>query len=297
MPAHPEPAHAARNHRSGPPPPPPRFRPGPRPAAELDAAADAVMGLLDNLDPYLLVVVLSGGRDADDLAVRPIPADPRCGGAGLFGLTAPAGSLLVGASFPVQHEDTDALVDIIVTCTGTVRSRLREQGGAPRELPTPAGGVVVDALHRLLGLPAPGEPPPLAALYMGLWLHQLLPPALDGRQLTWAAAVDAYPDPPACGPVPPSVETLARSATDVVRTASWDGLRQATAIGRLHIPELAPEEAAWMDSTLFARWLVESFPPLEDALEVLVAQGASEVAAGVAAVARHLGLTVEVGGT
>lgn len=296
MPARPEPARSARNHPPDPPPPPPPLRTRPRPAAEVDAAADAVMDLLGNLDPYLLVVVLSGGTDPADLAVRPIPADPRCGGAGLFGLTAPAGSLLVGASFPARHDDTHALVDILVTRTGTVRSRLREQDAAPEDLPTPAGGVIVDALHRLLGLPAPGEPPPLGSLYMGLWLHQLLPLALDGRRLTWAAAVDAYPDPPATGPVPPSVETLARAATDVVRTASWDGLRQAAAIGRLHIPELDAEEAKWMDSTLFARWVVESFPPLEDALEVLVAQGAGEVATGVAAVARHLGLSVEVGG-
>jgi hypothetical protein len=200
----------------------------------VDAAADAVMDLLGNLDPYLLVVVLSGGTEPADLAVRPIPADPRCGGAGLFGLTAPAGSLLVGASFPARHDDTHALVDILVTRTGTVRSRLREQDAAPEDLPTPAGGVIVDALHRLLGLPAPGEPPPLGSLYMGLWLHQLLPLALDGRRLTWAAAVGATLSTTVTGKflvlVAPLSSVTVRTAVKLPATAyTWVGLADVSA--------------------------------------------------------------------
>jgi len=286
-----------------------------RVADRADGAHD-ILDLLGHLDPGVLLALLPGPNDDDEIAVRELPHDPRCGGAGLFGLMAPPGSPLVATSFrgraapmdplstrptrPAESADSPGSadspdrehqrVDVVVTRAGQVLSRIHLGDGSTIDPEGPAGGVVIDALHRVLGLPCPGDPPPLTDLLATLWLQELLALASVHPALTWGDAVSLHPDPGTVGRVLPSAEALASATLDFLGDVTWERLRLAAAGGRTMVPELSPHEAAWMDDTLFARWLVESFPPPEVALAVLRDGGAHEAADGVRSVLDRIGV-------
>jgi hypothetical protein len=252
-----------------------------------------VLGLLGRLDPAMVVALgpasRPGARPDEDLAVRPLVADPRCGGAGLFGVTVPAGTRLVGATFVGRTAAAlDAAarrrVDVLVTRRGSVLSQVHGRDGTPVATPGPAGGVVVDALHRLLDLPCPGPTPSLTDLVVALWLQDLLALCTEGDVPSWSRAVARLPCPPASGAVPPSDEAVAQSLCSPAPGVSWDRLRRAAATGRMAAPELSAAEAEWMDATFFARWVMESFAPPDVALVALHRAGAATLAARLGAV-------------
>ncbi len=253
---------------------------------------EAALGLLARLEPASLIT-LRPERSGDlVVAVADLPPDPRCAGAGLFCLDAPAPCSLVGLSFtgdPAPPDgDGPVRVDAVVTTSGQVHSQIHRPGREPSPVTGAAGGVVVDALHRVLGLPAPGEAPPLIAMVIGLWLHQVLPLTAGGRRPSWAEVAAAHFGPahgPDAGPgiggpgcPPPSEEVVAESMQELADEADWEDLRRAAAIGRMAAPELAPEEAGWMDTTMFARWMVDSFPSPDAVLTRLTDAGAHDVA-------------------
>ena len=295
---------------------PPAPEPGrdPRRLRIADDPATRTLDLLGTLEPGLLVA-LRPTPDADVVAVRPLAPDARCGGAGLFGLAAPAGSVTAGCSFlghaapwpppGVDADDGTVLdhgpverVDVVVARDGRVLSRMHRRPPGARDPVTtdavgPAGGVVVDALHRVLGLPSPGRPPPVEALMGILWLQDLVAAATRGIHLSWADAVELHPRPPAVGHVLPSPEALAQAARALVGDVSWDRLRRFAAERPTGVVDLSPAELAWMDATCFARWVLESFPPPDQGLAVLERGGAGTAARGVRSVLARLGVPLD----
>ncbi|UDY37025.1 hypothetical protein [Dermatobacter hominis] len=258
---------------------------------------DTVLALLAGLPPGTLVAIRPDGPDHVAFGLRELAPDPRCGGAGLFGLDAPDGSVVVGLSFEGVSEPSDApprapsdpplddvdptRVDVLVTAQGQVHSRIHDHVQPPPKVRRPARGIVVDALHRTLGLPAPGDPPPLTELVARMWLHEVLR-RWDGDAVpTWADAAVAHLDPGGDEPLrglPPSPEAVVASMQRLADEAAWDDLRRAAAIGRMAAPDLDPDEAAWMDATMFARWMVDSFPSPARALDLLRRAGAHDAA-------------------
>jgi hypothetical protein len=268
---------------------------------------ESVLAIMAGLPAGTLVAIQPDGPDHMLLGVRELPSDPRCGGAGLFGIDAPERSVLVGVSFegtsgptgtatdvpldppdPAAGDAETARVDVVVTADGDVHSRIHDHEQPPPSERRPARGILVDALHRCLGLPAPGDPPPLTELVARMWLHEFLR-RWDGDQIpTWADAALAHVDPAGDdGPVrigapgrglPPSPEALAASMQRLADEADWNDLRRAAAIGRMAAPDLDPHEAGWMDATMFARWMVDSFPPPLRAVGLLRRAGAPEAA-------------------
>lgn len=267
---------------------------------------ESVLAVMAGLPPGTMVAIQPDGPRHLLFGVREVPPDPRCGGAGLFCLDAPERSILVGLAFegtsgpsrpptdvpldpPERSDDGEtARVDVLVTADGQIHSRIHDHEQPPPEERRPARGILIDALHRSLGLPAPGEPPPLTELVARMWLHELLR-RWDGHQVpTWADAAHAHEDPGgapwssedrrAARGLPPSPEAIAASMQRLADEADWDDLRRAAAIGRMAAPDLDPEEADWMDATMFARWMVDSFPPPLRAVGLLRRAGATETA-------------------
>lgn len=257
-----------------------------------DPAATRALHLLRRLEPSMVLALADGTDAASAARIRPLPPDPRCGGAGLFTMTAPATTTVVGTSFLGRSTPagtgSHCRVDVVVSRTGTVLSRVHHEDGTIVPTPGPAGGVVVDSLHRMLGLGCPGGTPPLTDLVAAIWLHEVLGLWAGGRPPWWAEVVAVHPDPPASRAVPPSEEALAESIAHLARSASWDGLHRAAVSGRMTAPELTPAEAAWMDTTFFSRWMMESFRPAGRVLETLRQRGADRVADRIAGVLARL---------
>jgi hypothetical protein len=297
---------ADRPTRCRPPAQPPRTS-GVDARGELDLLVDllerlAVADTTDDgpTDGPVLVALVGFGRDHVDVATRTVPVDARCGSAGLFGITAPRGTAAVGVvarglagrAVPL---DGSGLVDVARSPTsvvlavhrrGGVRARLHDgssagsvgTGGDPGA--EGAQGVLVDGLHRVLGLPSPGQPPPVVDLLHGWWSRALLDRVAVGR-CSVADAVALHPA--ADGSTGPDIGRLAAVTVGMATAAAWSRLRQAAA--RAGAGELAPDEAAWMDDTMFARWVVEPLPTIDRAVDTLQRSGCVGTAAFVAEVA------------
>jgi hypothetical protein len=282
-----------------------RHRP---PASAVDPAAELAL-LLDLLDRIAVLdgsgdvpvdgpalVALSGvHRDHLDVAVRDVPIDARCGSAGLFGITAPPGTIAVGMVTrglvgrgvvgdgvdPGAPARAPASVAIAVHRRGGVRVRLADPSGATEELDAElASGVLVDGLHRVLGLPTPGTPPPVLDLLHGWWSAALLD-RVAKEPCSIADAADAHPAADRTTEQDP--RALATAARNLAAAAGWPRLRRAAAC--TGAAELAAQEADWMDDTMFARWMVEPLPTIDRAVTALHRAGATGTAAFVADVA------------
>ncbi len=250
---------------------------------------DELLDLVAAVGPWTLLAVLTpeghGSSAPAELAVRGLDPDPRSGAATMFGVRAPAGTTavavgLVGAARPLGPPDgtgssddqpgglpvdgTTLHLDLVLDRSGTHRCRIRSLTPDGRDRVVreePGSGLVVDALHCVLGLPAPGDPPPCPGIGIGLWSHRLLEAVTGGALPTWDAAAALHPAWAGRAGAPPSPETLAEAGRRFDRNARWDDLRERAAAGDLVAPELSAEDAAWLDATTFGRWCTQSVPP------------------------------------
>jgi len=286
---------------------------------------DAVLDVLSQLDSSTVLTVLPGKRGSVHIGVRVLPPDPRCAGAGLFGMDLSDGCQLAAVSFSGScsappdgpggtdvrvdgsgghHESGDhdwpggrewpgghdVRVDALVTATGEIHSQVHHPEG-PAPVSGRAGGVVVDALHRVLGIPVPGQAPPLLDLVTGMWFHEVMRLIDSGSGLGWAdvAAAHLQPDSRSTPSLPPaSEEVVAASIRRLADDACWERLRMAAVVGRLAAPELDAHEAEWMDATMFGRWMVDSFPSFDALSRRLHDVGAPDAALRIAGVLSRL---------
>ena len=173
-----------------------------------------------------------------------------------------------------------------------VRRRDATTGHAPSSGPLGPGhtaeGVLVDSLHRMLGLPSPGEAPSLATLVLSVWLSEILRVAVDGRTVPWADAIDLHPGDP--GIVRRRAVGRDARRGDTARASRRAGLGSHAAPSRTSersVPRTCRAlEARWMDDTMFGRWVVSSFPEPDVVVELLRETGSTETAEGIDAVRR-----------
>ena len=242
-----------------------------------------------------------------DLAATLIPHDPRCVAAGMFGFTAPGhwvgiGVLCGGAARPlVASEDDDgppreAVAAFVVDRDGVLASSVRLGDDDPTDQGPPAG-LLVDALYRALSLPAPGTAPPTEALVLGLWVDRIVTMAVGGHVPSWGEAVLLHPGGPGHGKVAASAETVAHATTEVLEGQDWASIRSQCRAGGYRGADLGRIEAAWMDDTMFARWMLSAVPDLPPSCHLLRGLGAGEVADGVEQVAALLDVELPTGPT
>lgn len=157
-------------------------------------------------------------------------------------------------------------VVVAVDRAGHEAGRLRV--GTTVEHRPPAGGRLLDALHRCLGLATPPAAASTAGLLAALWLGALADHH-GAPRLGWAAALRLHPAAGALdaaaptgvgagdGPALPEA-ALEEAIVAAPRVWTWDRLRVATAeVGTLDL--LCPADlAGWMDEGMFARWVTGS---------------------------------------
>jgi hypothetical protein len=268
---------------------------------------DVLLTQLGAFDHPVLVAFHHVDEVFTDVSVCDLVADPRGAAAGLFGLEAPpgassAGVLTLGTAHHAPASSAPAgtaqpvRLALALGTDGTLRHHLEldevDHGGDPAT--GPPGGLLVDALHRVLGLPSPGEPPMLWELVLGWWLRDLIDVLRDDRAAGSADLLSLHPglDPE----VLPSAEDLALATEDVVGDTSWARLHALASTGPGGLEDLTPAEAAWMDPTMFGRWLVGGLPSVRAARSALrdLPQLADRIAAADALLRRRSGLA---GGT
>ena len=241
--------------------------------ASLHLLADHLTEALANgdLEPCLLHV---GAPDADgfELGVKPLdglhPTDA------LLGTTAPAdwhavGIATHGWAYHVAERGDPARrrhrvhVVTLLSRSGEHAHRTRADAEDLEEAlgAEAPSGEQVDLLRRVLGLPT--DPPPCdPSTYWSIeWLS-----ALVGAE----QQIDTLSDAIVLHPV---TELLRRGTSiggadlvDVLtafhRVLTWGRMRELAALDRFTVPELGPEDAAWLDDGAFARFVLNRCPPL-----------------------------------
>ncbi len=268
-------------------------------------SAEELIDLVGRLEPCCLLADLgpcragTSPRGRRELAVRRLSPDPRCGAASMFGVTVPdhccgVAVTMVGTlgtalgHLPIdstEHPslsgrlDTAVRLDLAVVRTGTTRVRVTEVGpdgpGATVLDDERGDGMLVDALHRVLGVATRGPAPSFAELVLGIWSRHLLLHLDRHGPISWRDAATLHPAAVQRGDTPPSAEVLASACARVRDDVDWERIRSDTAAGRCAAPELAAAEAAWMDAPMFGRWCVESYPPPSLAERQLRSSGSS----------------------
>lgn len=230
--------------------------------------------------------------------MAPVPSDDRGGAAGLFGIRAPRSwhgvALKVGGTarrLDSGRSAGEASSVVALTRWRELASTL-ELDGVPVQAPgptpddpdRPAGpgtpqGLMIDSLHRILGLPSPGDPVCTPVMATTLWLSDLLQLVFERGSLTWADAVHAHPLLGADAGVPPSVETVIETTCRATKLVNWQRLHSRAVAADEPSAGLTPAELSWMDATMFSRWVLSSFPDPLDVIEILVELGCDRTAA------------------
>ena len=277
-------------------------------ADDLIDLVEAIGAETDGLGP--MVFGFEPHPEGVDLHSAPLPHDERAIAAGLFTMRAEPGWTAVAAAFSgrARHPDSGQVVGlaegaVVVDRRGGIASRLRVEDLPVEPLPDggAVGGLTVDALHRMLGMPSPGEPPHPALLSLALWCELLLAHGTQGDTTTWADAVALHPGRPGRGrrdgagargdryigaahhsagtPVDASVETVTEATMRADEELDWARMHRRACAGH-GAPDLSIAEVRWMDPTLYARWLLGSFPDPVLTAEVLRANDGERAAAG-----------------
>jgi hypothetical protein len=267
--------------------------------------------LLDTLDraaspddaPFLVAAfgaahdggVLVTDGDVSHLLGWRVP--PECWAVGLIG----AGNRIPLHSTLAEEEAADSEHQRMRLCClvgrdGAVATLLRAPDGAGMASGD-AGGRVIDALRRALGLPTPPPEEDTAQLLAILWIDELLAAVDSGVILGWPAAAGLHPAMRALASeghdiAPEHITMIARVAT---AAWSWENLR-LQACQEDWLRDLIPAELAeWMDEGMFARWMLAGLPPFAAVSNALSGALAPKVWSEVLAVMAATGVATDGG--
>lgn len=163
----------------------------------------------------------------------------------------------------------------VVDRFGRSASVVRGPDGTVEEMAGDGEGRMIDACLRALGQPTAPPPPDSTALWAAIWVDHLLGAAARGEPIPDAAAaarrhpaIDllAIHEPTLLGE---GITRLVRVGELLGEARPWPELRHKAAAGEWSVPHVTPEQAAWMDDGMFARWVLDQWPCCEELLEEL----------------------------
>ena len=260
--------------------------------------------------PPATVAGLEPTPEALLLHLVPIEDDPRGTLAGLFEIVVPqswqAVALCVEGRADAPDDDQDADVDIrvLLTRSGELCTRIDSVGGgeqvpATTTHPSKAAagdaesqgvpsGLLVDCLHRLMGLATPGSPPDPVDIALGIWAQAMLERLFDHGDLSWTDAVELHPGQPGgtsapSGSVSPSIETLVEATFRSTDDWDWARVHRRARHGSVRARS-TPGEAAWMDTAMYGRWVMSHLADPLGVADLLDSHDFGAVAAGLRAV-------------
>jgi len=163
-------------------------------------------------------------------------------------------------STPPSRDHREATLLLGVSRTGASVSMVVHDDQGVIDTTNPSGWLI-DACRRAVGLTTAPCNSPSLDLPIAIWLDRLMitivgaPTALP---LRWSDAVDLCPVPARWRSHDPIDLGITLGST----ARSWPALRAAVIGGAPSVVGLTPEQAAWMDDAMFARWCLGAFPDL-----------------------------------
>jgi hypothetical protein len=155
-------------------------------------------------------------------------------------------------------------LSVALARSGRAAGRL-SAGGVVRAQ-VPSAGRVLDTMRRSLGLSTPRAPEGTARLLAALWLAAALEMVAEADELLdWSTLVQLHP---AIRLLTAHGERLRRPELNRIvvaapATLTWEVLRQAESRFESITPLCPPGAAAWMDTGMYARWVLADLPAPE----------------------------------
>lgn len=147
----------------------------------------------------------------------------------------------------------------VAGCSVGLDGELRDDGAG-------LSGIVVDLLHRALGLPTAPAPCEPNVIIAGHWLTEItLFVEAEERVPCWKEITELHPAVRMLRSTPeglPNDVGLERCATALGNVVTWRLLRDQLDDGVLSLPGLQPGDGAWYDDGAFARRLLADRTPL-----------------------------------
>jgi hypothetical protein len=201
---------------------------------------------------------LHGWKATDALLGFRAPAEWWVLGSVSGGWAAPADDAIDRPSAPPQAVRARTIA--LVARSGVVATRTTTADGQRiDEVPTGPG---IDVLHRALGLATPPPEHTVSELLTGLWLESIVRTGNDarreGRRLTWPQVARLHPALwlLAQGGHRARPDELVTCAAALTNVLDWSEVRRQCAERAWLAGLVEPEDAAWMDEGMLARWLV-----------------------------------------
>jgi len=170
-------------------------------------------------------------------------------------------------------------ITVLIDRSGGAASLLR-QGDERTALPGPPDGTVADACRRALGLETAPPPATTAGLWTRCWLDRVVDTLAPSRGARGGAAPPTWRDltrlHPASSVAPtrwsgldlgPDADALADATRALADAWPWSRLRADPAVADVPGPLPDPRVVAWMDDGMWARWLLATFPALDDLVD------------------------------
>ena len=245
----------------------------------LERVVDVLLNARPDEGEGAMLVHVVATDDGLDLGVKPIDGHPSEHLLGFvapdawdaLGLVANGWASPMGAVRPSQHPDRVRTSSAVLVCRdGRVFAKTVGADGTAHTRP-PSSGVLLDGLHRALGLDTAPPEDTTAGLFALHWLQAIA--ARPERAMRWPAAAAVHPAAEllmADGERAPDPALLVEWADALARVYDWPEVRwRAIEHGWLS-PDVSPTLAAWMDDGMFARWVC---PP--GAVELAAARAAT----------------------
>ena len=158
---------------------------------------------------------------------------------------------------------------------GTSVSLLGRPGHEPLALGGDTAAVegrLGDACRRMLGLSTAPPPSDMTAHVIDLWLDVVARDGCDHPGLDWDAVVARHPagPVPGAGSVCPTPALMARHTVAFGAMLDWERYRgTCVRLGRSPFGDVDGDVAAWMDTGMFARWMLGEALPWPERMELL----------------------------
>lgn len=170
-------------------------------------------------------------------------------------------------------------ITVLVDRSGGAAALLR-RGDERTAMPGPPDGTVADACRRALGLETAPPPPTTAGLWTRSWLDRVvdtLAPSSGARggagPPTWRDLARLHPAASVVATrwsglgLGPDADALADATRALADAWPWARLRAEPAVADVPGPLPDPRVVAWMDDGMWARWLLATFPAIDDLVD------------------------------
>jgi hypothetical protein len=232
------------------------------------------------------VLPLAGGHPREVLLGYRLDPEWRALGVLTFGWAAP-----LGGTRPSSHpERLRSRTAIAVGRSGDLRARCHLADG--RQLDEVPEGWLIDCLLRAIDRPTAPASTGTEVLFATHWLGHMAAEARRSGGLSWEEAVSLHPAMHllAQDGRPVGADSLVAAAAALSKVCGWSEVRRQCIEKAWLADQVSPALAAWMDTGMLSRWVLERTRSIDELLQQLSGLLTPAVARRVRRSLRELGV-------